>query len=262
MYGIDGTARFNNYEAFDPNVPLTSDLVSIKLGGKQFQLSASRPFLAFMSENQDFIPFTDAAGTRQARRNKEGRQRVVDPGQNNAFDKQVRAWYGAVALTAYGSEVQPILKDVVGSLGVGPWLAGLWWGDSQLGFLAVWLGHALAAPTWGSEFPVDYYIYSSFTENPGNQCFVHSKANCVACLSNCHNKPLPGSSYWLPDGVSSGGDPCVPSDPAQDCGEKGIEDVASAYMSKTVAELWGDVEAKLGKNPWDTSKSVFDILLA
>merc|ERR1719433_921375 len=40
MYGLDGTARFDNYESFDQNIPLTSDLASIKLGGKRFNMSS------------------------------------------------------------------------------------------------------------------------------------------------------------------------------------------------------------------------------
>jgi len=263
FYGLDGTARFNHYEGFDENVPLTSDLVTFKLGGKTFQISGSRPFVGFMSENQDFVPWADANGQRLARRNKEPRQRVVDPGSPYTFGKQVRAWYRSVALTSYHEDMQPLLRSLVGSIGVGPWLAGLWWGDSQLGLLAVWLGHALAAKTWGDEaLGLDYYLYSSFTENPGNQCFVHSKARCQACLGHCHAKPLPSTSYWLPQGVAtSGGDPCVPGDANQDCGSKGIEDVVKAYSGKTVSELWGDVESKLGQNPQDVSRSVFDILL-
>jgi len=263
LYGLDGTARFNEYEGFDSGVPLTSDLVDIELSGKTYKISSARPFLGFMSENQDFIPWADATGQRVARRNKEPRQREVNPASNYAFEKQVRAWYASAALTSYSEDVQPILRKLVGSIGVGPWLAGLWWGDSQLGLLAVWLGHALAARTWHGGLPVDYYMYSSFTENPGNQCFVHSAANCRACLQHCHSKPLPQTSYWLPKGVSpSPQDPCVDADPNHYCGAKGIEDVVQAYAHKTVSELWGDIETTLGRNPQDVSRSVFDMLLA
>merc|ERR1719210_2421972 len=94
-----------------------------------------------------------------------------------------------MALHSYSNDIQPLLRAVVSSVGVGPWLAGLWWGDSQLGFLASWLGHAIAAASWagsgGVAPPLDYYLYSAFTENPGNQCFVHSSANCRACLAHC-----------------------------------------------------------------------------
>ena len=39
----------------------------------------------------------------------------------------------------------PRLKKVVKSVGVGHWGAGLSFGDSTLGFLAMWIGHAAAA---------------------------------------------------------------------------------------------------------------------
>mmetsp|Transcript_62269 Transcript_62269/g.181915 ORF Transcript_62269/g.181915 Transcript_62269/m.181915 type:complete len:670 (-) Transcript_62269:187-2196(-) len=264
LYGLDGTARFNEYEGFDAGVPLTSDLVDIQVSGKTYKISSSRPFLGFMSENQDFIPWADSNGQRIARRNKEPRQREVNPSSSYAFEKQVRAWYGSVALSSYNEDMQPILRKLVGSIGVGPWLAGLWWGDSQLGLLAVWLGHAIAAPTWkGGSLPLDYYMYSAFTENPGNQCFVHSAANCKACLQHCHAKPLPEKSYWLPKGVSpSPQDPCVDGDPNQDCGVKGIEDIYEAYAHETASTLWTDVETTLSANPQDVSRSVFDMLLA
>merc|ERR1712151_617225 len=119
----------------------------------------------------------------------EPRQRDIDPASPWSFEKQVRAWYHSVALNSYSSDVQPVLRVVVSSVGVGPWLAGPWGGDSQLGFLASWLGHAIAAASWTSSSSVapslDYYLYSAFTENPGNQCFVHSAANCRACLAHC-----------------------------------------------------------------------------
>lgn len=262
FYGLDGTARFNTWRAFDKNVPLTSDLVDIKLKGKSYKIGGSRPFLGFMSENQDFIPWSDAEGQKVARRNKDARQREVSPSSSYSFEKQVRAWYGSVALSSYHEDVQPVLRKLVGSIGVGPWLAGLWWGDSQLGLLAVWLGHALAAPTWKGKFPVDYYMYSSFTENPGNQCFVHSSSNCQACLGHCHNKPLPQTSYWLPQGVAnSPQDPCVAAQPNVDCGQKGIEDVVKEYSDKHVSQLWDDVEDKIRQSSGDVSKSVFDMLL-
>lgn len=263
FYGIDGTARYNTFESFDGGVPLTSDLVDISLSGKSYKISSSRPFLGFMSENQDFIPWADANGQRVARRNKEPRQRVVNPTSSYAFEKQVRAWYRSVALTSYSEDVQPILQLLVGSIGVGPWLAGLWWGDSQLGLLAVWLGHAIAAGTWGATaLPLDYYMYSSFTENPGNQCFVHSNAACKACLQRCHSEPLPKDSYWLPKGVAtSEADACVASDPNQDCGQKGIEDVYGAYAEQTASVLWSHIETTLSRNPQDVSRSVFDMIL-
>lgn len=63
-------------------------------------------------------------------------------------------------------------------MGSGPWYSGLWWGDSQLGIAAMWIAHAAAAHSWGGHgaLPLDYYMYSAFTENPSNQCFVHANS--------------------------------------------------------------------------------------
>ena len=47
------------------------------------------------------------------------------------------------------------------------------------------------------DMPLDYYIYSSFTENPSNQCLVHSKAACSACLAACDNSGYAGSARVL-----------------------------------------------------------------
>merc|ERR1712039_616662 len=159
-----------------------------------------------------------------------------------SFEKQVLAWYNAVALTSYGDAIQPVLKDMIESIGTGPWLAGLWFGDSQLGIIASWLGQAIAAETWGGQLPLDYYLYSSFTENPGNQCFVESKGACQDCIARCNAAPLPKTSLWLPkdaymveDDSKKHPNPCVPD--ASDCGEKGLEHVFAKYASKSASVL-------------------------
>jgi len=267
--GIDGTCRYNNPPMLDPAVPMTSDLLTVELNGRRYRMSSSRPFLAFMSENQGFI--TDPKGPKLdramhlIRRNKELRQRNVDPNSKWSFEKQVRAWYRAVALSSYPDHVQPILQAIVTSVGAGPWLAGLWFGDSQLGFLASWLGHAIAVGSWGGsgKLPLDYYIYSAFTENPGNQCFVHAKALCHACLAHCAEAPLPNESFWLPRNAYFGNfssKSCVP-DEGNDCGEKGFADVLRAYKSQPASALWDDLEAALQESQGNTSMTVFDLLL-
>merc|ERR1719436_968014 len=115
-------------------------------------MSVSRPFLAFQSSNQGFLGGDDVdEATKRARRNREPKQRDVDPQSEWSFEKQVLAWYNAVALTSYGDAIQPVLKDMIESIGTGPWLAGVWFGDSQLGFLASWIGQAIAAETWGGK---------------------------------------------------------------------------------------------------------------
>jgi len=104
---------------------------------------------------------------------------------------------------------------------------------------------------------VDYYIYSDFTENPGNQCFVHSKESCKACLAKCKNPPPPASAYYLPQAAYIHGGPCVDS-PA-DCGEKGLEHVLAAYGAGTALALWEHVELKLKQG--SVRRTVFDELL-
>jgi len=154
----------------------------------------------------------------------------------------------------------------VKSLGSGPWLAGLWWGDSQLGVLATWLGHALAAPSWGDgaqPFPLDYYIYSTFTENPGNMCFLHSQANCRACQQRCLTNPLPETAYWLPGDAffGSGLRASCAYDGRGDCGCAGLAEVYAAYAGKTAEDLWRDVEVTLSRNYFRTDHTIFDLLL-
>lgn len=281
--GLDGTGRFTALLKRDPNTPLTSDLADVELSGRKYSISSSRPFLAFMSENQGFIPEGPGTNdTRLARQNLHIAQRNVNTSTGMAFANQVRAWYSSVALTSYSADVRPMLRSLVKSLGTGPWLAGLWWGDSQLGLLAVWMGHALAAPSWKlkagktkegeaepekSELPLDYYLYSAFTENPGNQCLVHSKDNCGACLNHCQAKPLPKSAYWLPDWAFFGdkeelSSSCTPT--TAPCGTHGLQHVLAAYARGGVGQLWGDVERVLeaSNRAGSTATSVFDMLLS
>lgn len=256
--GLDGTARFNRPVRPNVAVPMTSDLETVTIGSRSFSMSNSRPFLAFMSENQDFLPARN--GLHRARLNKEPLQRVVDG--KFGFDKQVRAWYRSVALTSYAGEVQPILKSMVKSIGTGPWLAGLWFGDSHLGFLASWIGQAAAAATWGGSLALDYYIYSSFTENPGNQCFVHAGEKCQACLQTCIANPLTSASYWLPSSAyMNSGNPCVLGGEAY-CPRSGIEDVVLRYQSKDAAQLWDDLSAGLRNSNDPAASTVFDLLMA
>mmetsp|Transcript_101304 Transcript_101304/g.315740 ORF Transcript_101304/g.315740 Transcript_101304/m.315740 type:complete len:705 (-) Transcript_101304:85-2199(-) len=263
--GLDGTARWDQRMEFDSRVPLVRDLVPVELGGKVYKLGTSRPFLAFMSENQGSLTKFEPI-VRLARRNRHPEQREFHPESWFAFDKQVRAWYWSVALSSYPQAVRPILKASVKSLGSGPWLAGLWWGDSQLGILATWLGHTIAAPSWGAgaqAFPLDYYIYSAFTENPGNMCFLHSHAACRACQRHCLARPLPETAYWMPDDAFFGDGPtasCAYAGP-DDCGGAGLADIYAAYAGKTAGELWRDVEAALRHNDYRTDRTVFDLLL-
>jgi len=257
-------------------VPFTSDLMDVSIGGGSYQVSSSAPFLAFMSENQDYLnegAYWSGEATAsemrvdlvKARRNRHPQQRAVRADVWYSFMYQVRAWYSAVALTSYSSEVQPALRSMVRSLGTGPFLAGLWWGDSQLGFLAVWIAHAIAASTWSSAsgLPLQYYIYADFTENPGNQCFVHSEDGCKRCLARCAAEPLPPTSFWLPEYgfMGPGGNKSCVVDSESYCGQKGIEHVLAAYGNAKASTLWSAVEDVLSRGP-QTEATVFDLLLA
>lgn len=252
---LDGTARFDSsMELVD--VPLDNDLVEVPLAGATYKISSSRPFVVFMSESQAFFE-ESMVNLHLARRNRLPAQRDMGTGKWS-FEKQVRAWYRSMALTSYDEDVQPALTSLVSSLGAGPWLAGLWWGDSQLGFLAVWLGQALAATTWNAPLPLDYYIYSDFTENPGNQCYVLPGAACEECIRRCADPDPPKSAYWMPDNAYFQWRPCVPDKSV--CGAKGISDIVAAYGSGSVMDLWQAIESKVKDGP--ISSNVFDILLS
>merc|ERR1712087_73083 len=55
------------------------------------------------------------------------------------------------------------------------------YGDSQQYFLTVWLATSLLQ---NGETALDYYLYSRFCENPGNQCFVLGSQACSQCIAN------------------------------------------------------------------------------
>lgn len=288
--GLDGTARFNNASTssdIDADVPMTSDLVAVELpsgvDGRLFNISTSAPFVAFMSENQDYELQDNGTSdrgqdTQAARHNALSGQRRVDASCDHAFEKQVRAWYGSTALSSYSAGVRSVLRKVVKSLGTGPWLSGLWWGDSQLGLLAMWIGHAIAARTWpaagsgDAPLPLDYYLYSSFTENPGNQCYVLRGGDCRACLRACRSPPPPEWSFWMPGFAAEGApanaswDPPAPQDACvtetASCPSHGLQDVVAAYAGSTAEQLWSDVEAALGRSSGNASEAVFDLLLS
>lgn len=268
--GIDGTCRFQGLFEVDEAAPLASDLVNVNFGTAQAEISGSSPFLAFMSDNQGMLGWPESSFALQlARQNRAPQQRETRPESDHAFDKQVRAWYRAVALTSYAPVVQTALKAIVTSIGTGPWGAGLWWGDSQVSLLASWVGHAAAAASWGNALPLDYYLYSTFTENPGNQCLVHSSANCQACLTRCDvaaNMPGAQTAFWLPGNAftqpGSPPSPCAAAATGTACGQAGLEDVVAAYGNRNAGVLWADAEAAMRKSGSDTSTAAFDLLLS
>jgi len=252
--GLDGTARFDR-PLILADVPMDSDLVDVELSGSTYSISSSRPFIVFMSESQGFFG-DNPEDMHKARKNRLPLQRDMGHGKF-AFEKQVRAWYRSVALTSYAPEVQPALKTLVTSIGAGPWLAGLWFGDSQVGILSMWLGQAIAAQTWGQPLNLDYYLYSDFTENPGNQCFVLSKDSCAACMHRCESPSPTRRSFWLPGSAYMDGKPCVTT--TSECGAHGLEDLVAAYKDHTAAEFWDEMEARFAD--MTVERTVFDELL-
>ncbi|CAK0864611.1 unnamed protein product [Prorocentrum cordatum] len=101
----------------------------------------------------------------------------IEDAQNNQCDAQRRhldadisLWVQAFHAPMYLPEVQEVFGSVVMRVGTGPWGAGLWFGDSQQYFLAVWLATALLGGPG-----LEYYVYDHFCENPGNQCFLHGR---------------------------------------------------------------------------------------
>merc|ERR1712039_559645 len=104
---------------------------------------------------------------------------------------------------------------------------------------------------------------SAFTENPGNQCFVHSAKNCHACIDRCNDvTPDNPNAYYLPGEAFMVPGEWTPCPGSKDCGEKGIEDVIAAYASGPASALWDELENALKASINDVSKSVFDVLLA
>ncbi|CAK0867319.1 unnamed protein product [Prorocentrum cordatum] len=99
--------------------------------------------------------------------------------QRRHLDEDLSKWYQAFEQYAYPEEVQQAFSKVVKRIGTGPWGAGVWGGDSQQYFLAVWLATSLL-----SSGTLDYYMYSNFCENPGNQCFVLGGDECKQCVAD------------------------------------------------------------------------------
>jgi len=154
---------------------------------------------------------------------------------NNACDVQRRLlnediafWYQGYESSMYHVAVQVAFRAVVKRIGTGPWGAGEWRGDSQQSFLAVWLATSLInGPS------LDYYVYSHFCENPGNQCFVLGKMGCEECIK--------GSMVEMVR--------------AKSCGTKSIWDVIGYFQGRPTKEFY-DHLSKVKPPPGQ----VFDLL--
>jgi len=158
------------------------------------------------------------------------------PGQRQHLDADITLWYQAYESTMYDTSVQQAFSSVVGRIGTGPWGAGVWWGDSQQYFLAVWLATSLVGGA-----SLDYYVYDRFCENAGNQCFVlGASGGCAACVARAAG---PGSADH----------PVL----ASACGTKGLREVIAEYQGRSAAELYAALNTVAGP-----PSQVFDVLKA
>mmetsp|Transcript_2690 Transcript_2690/g.9023 ORF Transcript_2690/g.9023 Transcript_2690/m.9023 type:complete len:394 (+) Transcript_2690:72-1253(+) len=98
--------------------------------------------------------------------------------QRRHLDDDIGRWHQAYEPAMYDESVREAFRRVVRRIGTGPWGAGVWYGDSQQYFLAVWLATSLLSGT-----TLDYYAYDHFCENPGNQCFLLGASGCQACVA-------------------------------------------------------------------------------
>jgi len=253
LEGLDGTGHWTNNMRINPHIHFKSDLVEWNLGGANFLISNSRPFVAVKPA------FKAQLDLKKARQNRDLAQRQDDG--PNSFRNQVMSWYEALTLDALPPEFATLMPKVVGSIGTGPWTSGLRFGDSQIDVLAVWLGQALASQSWKNGVYLDFYLYSYFTENPGNQCFLHSRERCGACLWTCKSKWFPTGSFYMPKEAFMSGDhskPCVMYSEFA-CSQHGIESIFWNYGLRFAGELWNVVEKVLVEHK-DETQSVFDQL--
>jgi len=151
--------------------------------------------------------------------------------QRQHLDEDVARWLQAYDPSMYNPVVEVAFRHTIQRIGTGPWGAGVWWGDSQLYFLTVWLAtNLLSGPT-----ALDYYVYDHFCENPSNQCFVLGERGCSECVA----KGQPGS------GVD-----------ASRCGRGSLLNIVSRFAGKPPRILY-EALAAIGAPP----SQVFDLLL-
>jgi len=148
--------------------------------------------------------------------------------QRRHLDGDIGLWYQAYEASMYASPVRDAFRSIVRRIGTGPWGAGEWYGDSQQSFLAIWLATTLlGGPS------LDYYAYSHFCENPGNQCFILGGDSCRRCVKDSLNTIL-----W-----------------DTHCGHKGVADVIQQFRGRPAAHLHKALGA-VGTPPGQ----VFDLL--
>jgi len=150
------------------NQDIPSTATSVKLGGKSVRVMAST-FVALKSVATPGLGGDCSVG--------EAMNHNCEA-QRNHLDEDVSMWYQAYEATMYPAPVRDAFRTLVQHVGTGPWGAGVWFGDSQVYFLTVWLATSLLGGA-----SLDYYLYDHFCENPANQCFLLGEAGCGDCIS-------------------------------------------------------------------------------
>lgn len=234
------------------DVPFESDLVEVQIRDRRVKVSNLKPVVAFSAETENILQATLSWDeTKLARTNRLVKQRNVKKDSSLSFGHKVQMYYRGMSLTNYAPEVGVMLKTVVKSVGVGPWGAGLSFGDSTLGFLAAWIGHAAAAGSWDGALPdFEYYIYSSFVENPSNQCLVLSRGLCQKCISECNQRQSNPKMFWLPQRAFLHGNennPCI-TGKWHECSINGIEHLHWNFRDRSAGHLWQMVAYAIWKN--------------
>jgi len=152
--------------------------------------------------------------------------------QRQHLDEDVARWLQAYDPSMYNPVVEAAFRQSIRRIGTGPWGAGVWWGDSQLYFLTVWLATSLLS---GGPTTLDYYVYDHFCENPSNQCFVLGDRGCSECVAKGQ----------LGIGVD-----------ASRCGRGSLLDMVNRFAGKSPRFLYESLAA-IGAPP----SQVFDLLL-
>jgi hypothetical protein len=200
------------------NTDIMSQQIPVYVGGTRVFLAPSA-FVAVASDGREAGQCPDQS---MAMNNQCDSQRRHD-------DVDIGLWFTAFSPTMYIEPLREAFSRVVRRIGTGPWGAGAWQGDSQQYFLITWLASSLI---YGMS--LDYYIYSRFCENPGNQCFVLGGEDCRRCLaaSGLQNGPSP-----------------------QFCGLRGLQDVIRRFHGSSARSLYEAMKS-VGSPP----RQVFDLL--
>mmetsp|Transcript_28619 Transcript_28619/g.64536 ORF Transcript_28619/g.64536 Transcript_28619/m.64536 type:complete len:615 (+) Transcript_28619:53-1897(+) len=149
--------------------------------------------------------------------------------QRRHLDQDISMWLQAYDSANYHAAVADTFSSVITRIGTGPWGGGLWQGDCQQYFLAVWLATSMLP-----NVQLDYYIYDHFCENAGHQCFVLPQELCKTCIEMSGMTAVIDASH---------------------CGQTGAEDMVKKIAGRQVEDIFYLVR-DVGPPP----QQVFDLL--